>query len=268
MKNAMFISILLLACLLSGCGDTDPSSSIPTDGIYARFVAETRADGTSEVRADFFEEEKTVGPFVYYYEGVYLDGGDTLEVSTHENRLLFTGGGDHFAGELVTGIAADTQFQFDLQRPEYVDAPDSWGTLPEPMDLVVPEPNQEYSIANDDLALVWTTGGTLDDMWVRVEADCLEPNRPEDWYLDESFSVDIPSDPGAYTEDLSDHFIHADECQRYAATVTLYRARAGTLDPAYKPKDEACEDNDSEDCEQKGYVSIRQVRSVPIALRP
>ena len=254
---------VVLCAALAACGDMDPSSSIPTDRMYARFVAETRADGTSEVRADFFEHEDW-----FVYEGIYLDGGDTLEASTHEARLLFTGGGNHFVGELVTGIVADTRFQFDLQRPNHVDAPGSWGTLPEPMDLVMPEPEQEYSIADDELTLLWTYGGTIDDMWVTVEADCLEPNAADDWYLDESFTVDIPGDPGAFAMDLSDRFLHADQCRRYAATVTLYRARAGTLDPAYKPKEEECEDSSTGDCAEKGSVSIRQVRSVPVTLIP
>lgn len=252
---------ILLAALLAACGDPDPSSTLPTDRFYGRFVAETREDGVSRVTATFLENEDW-----FLYEGVYLDGGDTLIFRAREDTVQLPGGANTFVAELLSGIVEDTRFEFDLQRPVHADAPNSYGTLPAPMDIVVPEPGRAYSIANDELALAWTWPGTIDDMWLRVEADCTQPDGEEFWYLDEDFTADIPGDPGAYAIRLSDHFVGASECQRYAATVTLYRARAGTLDPAYAPKEEECEEHDS--CRYLGYVSVRQVRSVPIVLTP
>lgn len=263
MKNtiALKVALALSLSLLAACGDQDPSSTIPTDRFYGRFIAETREDGISRITATFLENEDW-----FLYEGVYLDGGDTLIFRAREESVQLPGGANTFVAELLSGIDENTRFEFDLQRPVHADAPNSYGTLPAPMDILVPEPGQEYSIENDELAVAWTYPGTIDDMWLRVAADCQQPDGEDYWYLDEGFTVEIPGDPGAFAVDLSDRFFHEGECQRYAATVTLYRARAGTLDPAYAPIEEQCEDDDS--CRYLGYVSIRQVRSVPITLTP
>ena len=260
--NAARAALGWLVVVLAGCGDPDPSTDIPTERIYARFIAETGADGASQVRADFFEEEG-----FFLYEAVYLAGGDTLAVRTEESHLLFTGGGTHFEGELPSGVLENTRFEFDLERPQLQDAPNSWGTLPAPMDLWLPEAGTEYSIENDQLTVAWNYGGTIDDMWLEVDARCIAPDEPDDWWRDESFTLDIPGDPGLYTFRLSDA-IYVDQCERYAATLTLYRARAGVLDDAYKPDEQACGDNHNGHCSQDGYVSIRQVRSVPVTLSP
>lgn len=254
---------ILIALLLAACGDPDPSSSIPTDRFYARFNVETRADGTSEVRADFFERDT-----FFDYEGVYLDGGDTLEVRTVEHGLLFKGGGNHFVGELASGIAENTRFEFDLQRPVHADAPGSFGTLPAPLDLVLPEAGQEYSVGNDELTVAWQWPGTMDDMVLRVEADCVEPNAAGDGWLDESFSADIPGDPGFFTVRLADRIVLHDECERYETVLKLYRSRRGHVDRAYKPNEAECEGRSDEACRHLEYVSVSQVRSVAIVLRP
>jgi hypothetical protein len=263
MRNTVFVNTALAlgASLLAACGDMNPSSTIPTDQFYARFVAETREDGMSRLTATFLQDEDW-----FYYEGVYLDGGDTLTFRTREDSVVLPGGANFYVAELLSGITENTRFEFDLQRPVHADAPNSYGTLPAPMDVLIPEPGQDYSVENDQLTVAWSDPGTLDDMWLRVEADCRQPDGADYWYLDEDFTVDIPGDPGAWAVNLSDHFFHASECKRYQATVTLYRARAGTLDPAYAPIEDQCEKDDS--CRYLGYVSVRQVRSVPIVLTP
>lgn len=263
MKNTIAVKAVLAlgASLLAACGDQDPSSTIPTNQFYARFVAETREDGMSRLTATFLQDEDW-----FLYEGVYLDGGDTLIFRTRDNSVELPGGANFFEAELLSGILENTRFEFDLQRPVHADAPDSYGTLPAPMDVLIPEPGQEYSVENDPLAVAWTDPGTLDDMWLRVEADCRQPDGDDYWYLDEDFTSDIPGDPGAYAVKLSDYLFLESECERYEATVTLYRARAGTLDQAYAPIEDQCKENNS--CRYLGYVSIRQVRSVPIVLTP
>lgn len=249
-------SLSLPALLLAACGDMDPSSTIPTERIYARFVADTREDGTTRVTADFLEDEG-----LFYYEGVYLDGGDTLIFRSEQDRVELPGGASSYAAELLSGIVEGTRFEFDLQRPAHADAPGSSGTLPAPMDILLPEAGAEYALGSDELTLAWRWGGTTDDMHVRVDATCTSPRDAE--HLDRTLTRDIPGDPGAYAIALSDAF--PEECQRYDATVSLYRARAGTLDPAYAPNEAECEDDDS--CRDLGYVVIRQVRSVPVVLR-
>lgn len=269
MKNMILFSTLLMTGLLAACGDSDPSTDIPTEGIYARFVAETDADGTSRVRADFFEKDNNFfEDGEIRYEGVYLAGGDTLDVRSRDQSLLFTGGGSHFEGVLPSGILESTRFEFDLQRAreDFRDAPGSWGTLPAPMDLWLPEPGTEYSVSNDAVNVAWSDPGTLDDMWLDVELHCAQPQ--EHGWIERQFQVDIPGDPGLYTFNPSDYMFFNDDCQRFAGTMTLYRARAGVLDDAYKPHEEVCGDDHEGDCKQRGYVSIRQVRSVDIAFTP
>lgn len=245
---------LLPALLLAACGDMDPSSTIPTERIYARFVADTRADGTTRVTADFLEDEG-----LFYYEGVYLDGGDTLAFRTADDQVSLPGGASSYVAELLSGIVEGTRFEFDLQRPAHADAPNSHGTLPAPMDIFLPEEGATYALDNAEVPLAWRWGGTTDDMHVRVDARCTSPADAA--HLDQRLTRDIPGDPGAYALDLSGF---PEECQRYEATVSLYRAREGTLDPAYAPNEDRCEENDS--CRYLGYVVIRQVRSVAIVL--
>lgn len=168
---------------------------------------------------------------------MYLDGGDTLEVRTVEHSLLFTGGGNHFVGELASGITENTRFEFDLQRPVHADAPGSFGTLPAPLDLVLPEAGQEYSVGNDELTVAWR------------------------W-------PDIPGGPGFFTVRLADRIVLHDECERYETVLKLYRSRRGHVDRAYKPNEAECEERSDEACRHLEYVSVSQVRSVAIVLRP
>lgn len=259
--NAVKTLLILGAALTAACSETNPSSSLPTDRFYGRFIAETREDGTSRVTASFLEDEG-----LFHYRGVYLDGGDTLVFRASEDRVELPGGASDYVAELFSGIVEDTRFEFDLQRPDHVDAPNSWGTLPAPMDLYSPQPGAEYSIANDTVVVNWSNPGTLDAMWIEVEADCLDPNRPEDDWLDETFTEDITGDPGIWTVDLGGGLTNEDGCGRYAATLTLVRAREGELDRAYAPNENQCEQDDS--CRYLGYVSVRQVRAVTVTLTP
>lgn len=262
MHDIPFKALLVLGgALLTACGGMDPSSSLPTDRFYGRFIAETREDGTSRVTASFLEDEG-----LFYYRGVYLDGGDTLVFRASEDRVELPGGASDYVAELFSGIVEDTRFNFDLQRPDHLDAPNSWGTLPAPMDLYSPQAGAEYSIANDTVVVSWNNPGTLDAMWIEIEADCLEPNDAEDAWLDESFTVGITGDPGIAMIDLEDELVHEDGCGRYAATLTLVRAREGELDWAYAPNENQCEQDDS--CRYLGYVSVRQVRAVTVTLTP
>lgn len=262
MHNITFKALLTLgAALLTACGDMDPSSSLPTDRFYGRFIAETREDGTSRITASFLENED-----FFVYEGVYLDGGDTLVFHAAQDRVDLPGGASDYVAELFSGIVEDTEFRFDLQRPDHVDAPDSRGTLPAPMGLYSPQAGAEYSIADDTVVVSWSNPGTLDDMWIEVEADCLEPNDAEDAWLDEAFTEDITGDPGIWTLDLAGALVNEDACARYAATLKLVRAREGELDSAYAPIEEQCEQDDS--CRYLGYVSVRQVRAVTVTLTP
>jgi hypothetical protein len=256
MNPVLKASWSLLAPLIAACGDPDPSSTIPTHQIYGRFVADTREDGTTRITADFLEDEG-----LFYYEGVYLDGGDTLVFRSETDQVALPGGASSYVAELLSGITENTRFEFDLQRPAHVDAPNSYGTLPAPMEIFLPEAGAEYTLDSDELALAWRWGGTTDDMHVRLDARCVVPQDSD--HLDRTVTRDIPGDPGAYALQLSGAF--PEECSRYEATLSLYRAREGTLDPAYAPNEDECEENDS--CRYLGYVVIRQVRSVPIVLK-
>lgn len=255
---------LLAATLLAACGDPDPSSSFPTERIYARYVAEAREDGTSTMTATFLEDQQFL-----LYEGIYLDGGDAVVFRVKEEQVVLPGGTNVFVADLVSGVVEDTRFEFDLQRPSHKDAPGSFGTLPAPMSLQWPEAGSEYSIERDDVTVFWSNAGQLDAMWLRVTAQCADAADPQDlWMYEEDFTVSITGDPGLASIDLSDHIIRTEGCRRYDAVVTLVRAREGHVDTALAPDETTCGGDDQPPCRHLGYVSVRQVRPVAIVLRP
>lgn len=256
--------VTTLVSLLAGCDAPTPSHTLPTDHFTGRFVAETRGDGVTRMSAYFLERE---GPFGLFQQGVYLDGGDTLIFRGATQSVSLPGNAPAFVAELVTGLTENTRFEFDLQRPTHISAPQTWGTLPAPMDLLLPEPGKEYSIERDDLIVAWTEPGTLDDMWIELAADCVQPDGDDHAYLDRDIVVGVPGDPGIYKVDLSNQFMR-EECERYESVVSLYRSRAGHVDPVYGPNEERCENDPNYSCEDYGWVSVRQVRSVSIVLRP
>lgn len=252
MKTIFLRGCALLAALLAACGDDSPSKSVPTHEIYPRFAVETDAAGESRVAAEF---ARYYGPI--FTHTVSLSGGDELIVRAAGQEARFNGPGNQFETLLPTGNAADTQFAFDFQRPRREDAPDSVGYLPAPMDLTAPAEGQQYQIATDVMLVTWDSGGTLDDMWLEIDARC-EPDEP---LRDEFVRIEIQGDPGLHALRLEEHF-DGEGCTHFNATVKLVRERDGAIDPAFAPNEEECGD----DCDHQERFTLRQVRTVAVRL--
>lgn len=252
MSKTLLRSTVLLAGALAACDQVSPSKSVPTHEIYPRFAVETGADGVSRINAQF---AKHYDPF--FTHAVSVSGGDELIVTAAGQEARFAGPGSGFEATLQTGIATDTLVRFDFQRPKRADAPDSIGYLPAPMDLTTPAGGEHYTIGTDVLLLAWDEGGTLDDMWVEIDAICTQ-GAP-----DKFVRIDIGGDPGLYAVRLEDHFGDDEYCTEYRATVTLARERDGAIDSAFAPNEQECGD----DCDHQESFRLRQVRSATVGLR-
>lgn len=252
MSKTLLRSTLLLAGALAACDQTSPSKSVPTHEIYPRFAVETDADGVSRINAQF---ARHYDPFSSHW--VSVSGGDALIVTAAGQEARFEGPGAAFETTLQTGIATDTLVRFDFQRPKRVDAPDSIGYLPAPMDLTMPAGGEQYTIGTDVLLLTWDESGTLDDMWVEIDAICTQ-GAPDGFVR-----IDIAGDPGLYAVRLEDHFGDDGYCTEYRATVTLARERDGAIDSAFAPNEQECGD----DCDHQESLRLRQVRSATVGLR-
>lgn len=252
MSKTLLRCTLLLAGALAACDQVSSSKSVPTHEIYPRFDVETDGAGASRITAQF---AKHYDPF--FSHSVSVSGGDELIVSAAGQEARFAGPGSAFETTLQTGTAAETLVRFDFQRPKRVDAPDSIGYLPAPMDLTMPAGGEHYTIGTDVLLLTWDESGTLDDMWLEIDATCTQ-GAP-----DRFVRIDIAGDPGLYAVRLEDHFGDDEYCTEYRATVTLARERDGAIDSAFAPNEEECGD----DCDHQESFRLRQVRSVVVALR-
>lgn len=226
---------IAVAALFTGC--KVPSQSEPTDQIHPQFTVETDADGLSRIDARFLARGKPVT----------LDVEDELHVWGGFADLRFDGPAGTFQGEAQSGNTANTRFHFWFWR-FYWDNAFSDGTLPAPMDLLTPQPGQEYAL-DDDIVVAWRYIGSDDTMSVRVVADCA---GSDDASLDESFTVPVPDDSGLFTFRAADHM--AASCERYAVVLTLVRTRNGEIDVAYAEHPDAA-------------FTLSQVRSVHMALR-
>lgn len=250
MFKTMLRSTLLFATALTACSEVSPSKSVPTNEIYPRFAVETDGGGMSRITAEF---ARHYDPF--FPHAVSLSGGDTLVVTAAGQEARFDDG-SFVETTLQTGTAAETPVRFDFQRPARVDAPDSIGYLPAPMELTMPAGGEAYAIGTDVLLVMWDTFGTLDDMWLEIDAVCTQ-GAP-----DEFVRIDIAGDPGLYAVRLADHFSN-EYCTEYRATVKLARERDGAIDTAFAPNEEECGD----DCDHQESFRLRQARSVTVGLR-
>jgi hypothetical protein len=253
MSKTLLRSTLLLAGVLAACSEVSPSKSVPTHEIYPRFDVETDGAGVGHITAQL---AKHYDPF--FLHAISLSGGDALIVEAPGQQARFDGPDSHFETTLQTGTAEDTPVRFDFQRPVRADAPNSIGYLPAPMAITLPAEGQEYTIGTDVLLLTWDSGGTLDDMWLEIDARCVPAEPARDVFL----RFDIEADPGLYVVELGDDFDDA-ACTQYDATLKLARERDGAIDPAFAPDEEACGD----DCDHQESYRLRQARSVAVRLR-
>jgi hypothetical protein len=225
---------LLAAALcvpLAGCvGGVETSSSVPTDQISPSFYVVTHEDGVSHVWGGF-----QTGDF----SDVALQGGDRLLITAGDRSAEFHGPGAWFAFDLPTGNAAETPFSFDFERRHFASAPDSRGTLPVPMTLVLPQSGSTYRIEDGVIPVLWAPGGTVDAMAIEISGPCTDPANAG---LRVDSYVGVTADPGTTAIRLSDYdYDYPRGCRRFDARLILTRSRLGTLDSHYAEGGDQCD---------------------------
>ncbi|MDB4956976.1 MAG: hypothetical protein JWO36_4545 [Myxococcales bacterium] len=209
--------LVLVLVLGTGCAKTD-SGDLLTSGIYADVSAITQGSGTTTVNATLFVGSPLNLNFVE------LTGNDQL-VATHgsdrkvmvESQLLNIVG--HSADFPVD--AEGEMFDIAFDRTVDQGAPRSTATLPAKF-TVAPPPSTSSRAAM--LTVGWSPSGSGDAMSFRAEGDCIE-----------SFVDSLAGDAGtlaiaANTLKKRQGTNIADQC---TATLTVFRTRAGSLDPHY-----------------------------------
>lgn len=217
-----FASMLLAAALL-GCTDIS-STNLKTSGIHAYLRVTADGTGNTTASAELGVQDSN-NPLTF----VQLDVGDQVTATAGrqtktlvETNLLGVIGYDaSFTGADAPG----TTYTIALERQSDTSAPGSTATLPEPFTLTSPTGSaSSYSRADDDIVVTYDGSGGNDPMSYAVSGPCINP-------VTQSFS-----DTGTFTVPKGTIVqTHADAtpndtCQ---LVVTVYRARAGTLDPAY-----------------------------------
>jgi hypothetical protein len=209
------VAAVVAATLGLGAGcKTTSSNDLPTSGISAEIRVSATSASESSVRV-----QMSPGDSFDPVDVVELGGGDALYADDGGLReKLFANTFDYQADFGAGG--AETQFRvsFDRARADYVDAPDSVGTLPAPFQLgpgsIADMPRSQPSM------ITWSPSGTADRMTLEVQGSCVE-----------DFSVTIDGDPGSYPLNL-DGETYPSSC---TVTMKLHRSRAGVVDPNLSP---------------------------------
>ncbi len=217
----MFTRLAICTGLLSVACTSVDSDEVFTSGLYARVSATADGSGETLVRTTLFLESPST---LNYIE---LEGDDLLtaygpdgsmQIMRESQFLGMTSYSSNF--ELEDG---NSEFIIGFSRTIDVSAPDSRVSLPLAFDVVSAE-GGTYSRANDDVVVDWSSAASGDDMDFSLSGTCIETVRGS-----------IEGDPGTLTISGSDIIkqegdMVADSC---SATITLTRARAGTIDINY-----------------------------------
>ena len=216
--NPKILGLPLLVMSLAACESVD-STAVTTAGLYADITA--TADGSGSTRTTAIL--KVGGPTSNTY--VDLIEPDSLEVTQAEDTQTMSkvSVGDY--REYVADFDVDeedTEFAVALLREVDEGAPNSVVRLPATFELTEPAADTSFSRDSDDLVISWS--GT-DDATMRADitGDCFSVD-----------SVDIDVDDGTVSflaGSLEPYEDKVDEtCD---AVVTVWRTRAGELDPNY-----------------------------------
>lgn len=249
MKLLMTLAAVIPLALLSAC-EPEESRPIPTKEMLPQFEVRTDENGDSKISMVLVRD---------LFSSIDLVGGDQMVITGGGARAVVVGTNT----VLKTGNAENTEFQFDFQRPDQVDAPNSKGTLPPPMTLTAPAANSVYTAQDDSILVRWTDTLSTDSMAVGVSVSCRTFTGVKP--LDTSAGAVINADLGITSYSLSELADRLDRnCSVYDGVLTLSRSREGTLDGAYGPSDDC---KRTQNCFGPAYYFVlRQVRSVPVVI--
>jgi len=215
------LNAFLPALLLAGaCTEPIKSDEVATSEMVADL--DVTCDGNASVATASFTYGSGL-PVTYVQLGV----SDTLTVTGGD---LSKEMGEVVVQDLITYVAsfdlidADTLFSFSLERDLDGGAPDSSVTLPPPFEITAPATGSTFSRGNDDLVVTWTGDADADDALTLVaDGDCVD-----------SYEELLDADTGTATIPagslVSTTGHEAETCD---VTVTIKRARLGTLDAGY-----------------------------------
>ncbi len=206
---------IALIALLAACGTTE-SSSLLTTGIAADMSAVTTGDGTTRVTAELFNGSPDQLIFVDLQSGdelVATTGGQSMTLAKTQLVTIID-----YEATFATGNEGD-ELTIDFQRMVDDGAPTSTATLPAPFTI---DPLAASSSRAAELTITYSPSGTADPVGWQASGDCivLVSGLP----ASDSGSITIPA--GTLTASAGS----ATSC---VVTVSLTRARTGTLDPHF-----------------------------------
>lgn len=235
------ISLIAAVCLATACEKHD-SNDILTSGMSAHIVAEAGGDGTTTVSATLYLGNPASLDFIE------LQGDDRLVALVDGQEAT-----EMTEGELLNIVVYHTNFDTDLEDTEFevqfirtIDdgAPSSTCTLPNGFELTSPiAPNSEVSRATE-IQVDWAPFDELDDMRYEIRGGCIEDVT--EVIQQDGGGIILPAN--TLVKRMGDNV--EDSC---AVTLTIYRHRAGELDPGYG---------------EGGWVECRQVRSLTFTSIP
>lgn len=215
------VRVVLVAAGLAavtGCESAD-SEDIRTSGIYATFSAESDGSSTKAVAV-----LRVGGAASNTF--VKLSNGDTLTVSAagQTQALMEVNLLQAYSYQgTFSAVNENAAYVFNFDRAtDTEDAPNSNVNLPATFAISAPAAASQFS-RSAPITVTWAPSGTTDRMSLEVRGDCIQTRI-----------LDVTGDPGTFT--INGGTINplagrtADNC---SSTITVRRARTGTLDPAF-----------------------------------
>lgn len=240
MRNRCFLCILFSA--LSGCGDSITSAQLETEQIYAD--VDVRAENSQTRVVVILRSGTSLGT------PIQLIDGDSLSVSAYSQNKVLSG-----SSALVDAIyraeygqnVGDEIIRVSLTRETKSSAPDSWGRLPQVVNVSAPLANEV--IPRGDGILVQWEEGNGGSMTLDVTSECM---TIEGERVTQSISQALDDD-GEHRFDtqalnLPENLDVSENCQLAAV---LTRTIKGSLDENYAAG---------------GTFVARQVKSIPLSL--
>ena len=211
---------LLLPCTLAACSSV-VSSGIRTSGMSAAFGVSANGDGTSVANAQLFSGNSLTNR-------VDLSSGDSLVASAAgQTQTMARSDVLNLVSYAATFQGLDqggTTFTIALSRTGDTSAPNSICTMPLPFTVTSPAGGASFSRASD-AAVAYGPAGTGDSMTWLASGACIATTALQ--Y--------VTGDPGTFA--IPAGTLQPVDAQHATAmcsvSLTVYRSRTGTLDPAY-----------------------------------
>jgi hypothetical protein len=233
MKNT-FGSLLSLSCAalslgaLTACTEVE-SEDVMTDGMYANFVARVIDSGTR------IEANLNVGGSGSNATNVELTGDDTLEATIDGDtkaldkvQEIIDINDPHYTAKFDGVVAAGTEVTVAFKRTVDDGAPSSTVTL-------ASEPNAsgptgEQSRAEAELVVSFAAGGDDESTTITISGECFQSSTQS---VDGDNATQVTFAPGALKEPEPKEDEEPAAPATCDATITISRARTGTIDPAF-----------------------------------